>query len=112
MILSVSCCAVCTTTSHEHNTHGETPDHQQEHPDRTTSCNRSRTPGKGLRRTETSKLDLADWGRNASAPESGRFGMLHVRFGKAKRGQPPRRRNVASVMAWAVEAAGDYVENV
>ncbi len=68
--------------------------------------------GWGLRRTETSKLDLADWGRNPSAPEFGRFGMLHVRFGKAKRGQPPRRRNVASVMAWAVEAVGDYAENV
>jgi len=68
--------------------------------------------GWGLRRTETSKLDLADWGRNPSAPEFGRYGMLHVRFGKAKRGQPPRRRNVASVMAWAVEAVSDYVENV
>ena len=26
------------------------------------------------------------------------------------RGQPPRRRNVASVMGWAVEAVADYVE--
>jgi integrase/recombinase XerC len=68
--------------------------------------------GWGLRRTETSKLDLADWGRNPAAPEFGRFGMLHVRYGKAKKGQPPRRRNVASVMGWAVEAVADYVENV
>jgi integrase/recombinase XerC len=68
--------------------------------------------GWGLRRTETSKLDVTDWGRNPSAPEFGRFGMLHVRYGKAKRGQPPRRRNVASVMAWAVEAVADYAENV
>jgi integrase/recombinase XerC len=60
--------------------------------------------GWGLRRTETSKLDVADWGRNPAAPEFGRFGMLHVRYGKAVRGQPPRRRNVPSVMAWAVEA--------
>src|SRR5207253_5360652 len=52
------------------------------------------------------------WGRNPAAPEFGRYGMLNVRYGKAKRGQPPRRRNVASVMAWAVEAVGDYVENV
>jgi site-specific recombinase XerD len=51
----------------------------------------------GLRRTETSKLDLADWGRNPAAPEFGRYGMLNVRYGKAKKGQPPRRRNVASV---------------
>jgi site-specific recombinase XerD len=38
--------------------------------------------------------------------------MLHVRYGKAKRGQPPRRRNVASVMGWAVDAVADYAENV
>jgi integrase/recombinase XerC len=68
--------------------------------------------GWGLRRTETSKLDLADWGRNPAAPEFGRFGMLHVRYGKAVRGQPPRRRNVPSVMGWAVEAVADYVENI
>jgi site-specific recombinase XerD len=68
--------------------------------------------GWGLRRTETSKLDLVDWGRNPAAPEFGRFGMLHVRYGKAVRGQPPRRRNVPSVMGWAVEAVADYVENV
>ncbi|MBB5152540.1 tyrosine-type recombinase/integrase [Saccharopolyspora phatthalungensis] len=66
----------------------------------------------GLRRTEASKLDVVDWGRNPAAPEFGRFGMLHVRYGKAKRGQPPRRRNVASVMSWAVEAVADYVENI
>ena len=47
---------------------------------------------------------MADWGRNPAAPEFGRFGMLNVRYGKAKKGQPPRRRNVASVMGWAVEA--------
>ena len=65
-----------------------------------------------LRRTETSKLDVFDWGRNPAAPEFGRFGMLHVRYGKAVRGQPPRRRNVPSVMGWAVEAIADYVDNV
>ena len=66
----------------------------------------------GLRRTETSKLDVLDWGRNPAAPEFGRFGMLHVRYGKAVRGQPPRRRNVPSVMGWAVEAVADYVDNI
>ncbi|MGH3600353.1 MAG: tyrosine-type recombinase/integrase, partial [Pseudonocardiaceae bacterium] len=68
--------------------------------------------GWGLRRTETAKLDVADWGRNPAAPEFGRYGMLHVRYGKAVRGQPPRRRNVPSVMGWAVEAVADYVENI
>jgi site-specific recombinase XerD len=66
----------------------------------------------GLRRTETSKLDIVDWGRNPAAPEFGRYGMLHVRYGKAVRGQPPRRRNVPSVMGWAVEAVADYVDNI
>jgi hypothetical protein len=33
--------------------------------------------------------------------------MLHVRYGKAKRGQPPRRRSVASVMDWAVDAVAE-----
>ena len=66
----------------------------------------------GLRRGESCGLDLADFGRNPAAPEFGRYGMLNVRYGKAKRGQPLRRRNVASVMAWAVEAVADYVDNI
>ncbi len=68
--------------------------------------------GWGLRRTEAAKLDLLDWGRNPAAPEFGRFGTCHVRHGKATRGSPPRRRNVASVMGWAVAAVADYVENI
>jgi integrase/recombinase XerC len=68
--------------------------------------------GWGLRRTETARLDVADFGRNSRAPHFGRYGTLNVRYGKAKRGQPPRRRNVLSVMGWAVEAVADYVENI
>jgi integrase/recombinase XerC len=68
--------------------------------------------GWGLRRTETSRLDLFDWYRNPKAPEFGRYGMLEVRFGKASRGQPPKRRTVCSTMPWAVEAAEDYIVNV
>jgi len=52
--------------------------------------------GWGLRRTETARLDVADFGRNPRAPQFGRYGTLNVRYGKAKRGQPPRRRNVLS----------------
>jgi integrase len=59
------------------------------------------------RRTEASKLDVVDFGRNPAAPEFGRYGTLNVRYGKAKRGQPPRRRNVASLMGWAVDAVID-----
>jgi site-specific recombinase XerD len=68
--------------------------------------------GWGLRRTEASKLDVTDWARNAAAPEFGRYGSLHVRHGKAKRGQPPRRRSVLSMFGWAVDAVADYVENI
>ncbi|WNI33390.1 tyrosine-type recombinase/integrase [Streptomyces sp. ITFR-6] len=68
--------------------------------------------GWGLRWTETSKLDVVDFGRNPQAGQFGRYGTLNVRYGKAKKGQPPRRRNVLSVMDWAVEAVADYVENV
>jgi site-specific recombinase XerD len=68
--------------------------------------------GWGLRRTETSRLDVADFGRNPRAPQFGRYGTLNVRYGKAKRGQPPRRRNVLSVMGWAVEAVAGYAEDV
>jgi integrase/recombinase XerC len=68
--------------------------------------------GWGLRRTEAAKLDLLDFGRNPAAPEFGGFGSLQVRYGKAKRGQPPRRRTVLSVMGWAVEAVADYVDNI
>ena len=69
--------------------------------------------GWGLRRTETSEAGRGGLGpQPAGASEFGRYGMLNVRYGKAKKGQPPRRRNVLSVMGWAVEAVADYVENI
>ena len=46
----------------------------------------------GLRRTEAAMLDVGDFGANPAAPELGSFGMCQVRFGKALRGSPPRRR--------------------
>jgi integrase/recombinase XerC len=66
----------------------------------------------GLRRREVSMLDTTDFSANAAAPELGRFGMLAVRYGKALRGSPPRRRNVATVMPWAVEALTEYLTEV
>ncbi|MET0993496.1 MAG: tyrosine-type recombinase/integrase, partial [Mycobacterium sp.] len=68
--------------------------------------------GWGLRRTEASRLDCVDWYRNAKAKEFGRFGMLHVRYGKGSRGSGYKRREVASLMPWAVEAVDDYMTNV
>ena len=63
-----------------------------------------------MRFNEVRHLQTVDFSRNPHAPEFGRYGVVQVRYGKAKRGQPPRRRNVASVMAWAVEAVEDYVD--
>jgi integrase/recombinase XerC len=68
--------------------------------------------GWGLRRREAAMLDVADFAPNPAAPEFGRFGICHVRFGKAMRGSPPRRRAVAAVMPWAAEALGQYLEEV
>jgi len=68
--------------------------------------------GWGLRRREAAMLDVADFGPNPGAPELGRLGVCHVRFGKAMRGSPPRRRAVATVMPWAAEALGQYLDQV
>jgi site-specific recombinase XerC len=61
--------------------------------------------GWGLRRTETSKLDVAAFGRNPKARRFGRYDTLDVRYGKAEKGRPPRHRNVLSVMDWAAYAS-------
>ena len=66
----------------------------------------------GLRSNEAAKLDTADFSPNPAAPELGCYGTCHVRFGKAKRGSPPRRRSVATVMPWSVEVLRQYVEEV
>lgn len=51
----------------------------------------------GTRRNETRMLDAADFGRN---PHGGEFGRCQVRFGKAKKGSPPKRRGVLTVFDW------------
>ncbi|MGH9304457.1 MAG: tyrosine-type recombinase/integrase, partial [Acidimicrobiales bacterium] len=56
--------------------------------------------------------DVSDFTENPAAPELGRFGTLNVRFGKAMRGSPPRRRAVASVMPWAVRVIEQYLGEV
>ncbi|MER6523024.1 site-specific integrase [Streptomyces sp. NPDC001553] len=48
----------------------------------------------GLRRNETRTLDLTDFGRNPKGREFGEYGTLLVRYGKAKKGAPPKRRSV------------------
>jgi site-specific recombinase XerD len=68
--------------------------------------------GWGLRRAEAAMLDVTDFTANPAAPGLGVFGVLHVRFGKAMRGSPPRRRAVATVMPWAAGALGQYLAEV
>jgi site-specific recombinase XerD len=57
-------------------------------------------------------LEVADFTASPAAPELGAFGVCHVRYGKAMRGSPPRRRAVATVMPWAAEALGQYLAEV
>jgi integrase/recombinase XerC len=68
--------------------------------------------GWGLRRREAAMLDVADFAPNPAAPELGGLGVCHVRYGKAMRGSPPRRRAVATVMPWAAGALGQYLADV
>ena len=56
--------------------------------------------GFGLRRTEAQMLDLADFGTNPHAAEFGDYGLCRVRFGKAGKGSPPKRRSVLTVWPW------------
>lgn len=66
----------------------------------------------GLRRREAAMLETVDWSANASAGEFGRFGALSVRYGKAMKGSPPRRRTVLTTMGWAAEAVAEWVEEI
>lgn len=68
----------------------------------------------GTRRRETSKLDLPDLRRNPRAKSYGRFGALEVRFGKASRGSPPKRRTVLTVpeVDWVVPVIEEWVDVV
>src|SRR5262245_50821949 len=60
--------------------------------------------GWGLRRREAAMLDVADFAPNPAAPELGGLGVCHVRYGKAMRGSPPRRRAGATVRPGAADA--------
>jgi integrase/recombinase XerC len=68
--------------------------------------------GWGLRRREAVMLDVCDFTVNPAAPELGEVGICQVRFGKAMRGSPPKRRMVATVMPWAARAVEQYLAEV
>jgi integrase/recombinase XerC len=68
--------------------------------------------GWGLRRQEVAMLERCDLGRNPKAGEFGDVGAVAVRWGKASRGGPPRRRRVLTVWPWAAAVLEQYLEEV
>jgi site-specific recombinase XerD len=68
----------------------------------------------GTRRTETSRLDLTDLRRNRKAPQFRGYGSLMVRYGKASKGSPPKRRTVLTVpeMDWIVEVLEEWITEI
>ncbi|MFB6717527.1 hypothetical protein ACFCZY_38420 [Streptomyces sp. NPDC056237] len=66
----------------------------------------------GLRRNETRMLDLTDFGRNPEGREFGEYGTLLVRYGKAKKGSPPKRRSVLTVWHWTPGTVEEWVTEV
>ena len=66
----------------------------------------------GLRRREAVMLDITDFHTNSAAAQFGAYGICSVRYGKAMKGSPPRRRSVLTVMGWSVDVLAEYVEEV
>ena len=66
----------------------------------------------GLRRREAAMLETVDWSANPAAGEFGRYGAVSVRYGKALKGGPPRRRTVLTTMGWAAEAVAEWAEDI
>jgi len=66
----------------------------------------------GLRRQEAVMLDVVDFRRNARMASYGTFGSVQVRYGKASRGSPPKRRTVLTVpeMDWVVPLLAEWSE--
>jgi site-specific recombinase XerD len=53
-------------------------------------------------------LDLADFGANPQAPEFGDYGVVYVRWGKASKGSPPKRRSVLAVFPRSARVLGQW----
>jgi len=65
----------------------------------------------GLRRREVVMLDLPDLGTNPHAPEFGNRGVVYVRWGKANKGSPPKRRSVLTVFPWSVRVVDQWIDD-
>lgn len=62
-----------------------------------------------LRRHELVMLEIADFGINPQALEFGDYGVLYVRWGKASKGSPPKRRSVLTVFPWSVRVITEWL---
>lgn len=65
----------------------------------------------GLRFNELRHLQTVDFAKNPHAREFGRHGVVHVRYGKAKRGSPHKRRSILTVFDWTPEVLTDWLAN-
>jgi integrase/recombinase XerD len=63
----------------------------------------------GLRFNELRHLQTVDFARNPHAREFDRYGVVQVRYGKSKRGSPPKRRSVLTVFDWTPEVITDWL---
>jgi site-specific recombinase XerD len=66
----------------------------------------------GLRRREVRMLEASDFSPNPKAAEFGDYGVCGVRWGKAAKGGPPRRRGVLTVFGWSTEVLSEWIEDV
>lgn len=66
----------------------------------------------GLRRREATMLETVDFSANPKAPQFGAYGLCAVRWGKASKGSPPKRRTVLTVMPWAPQILQEYVAQI
>lgn len=68
----------------------------------------------GLRRREVCRLALSDFHSNPVVKDFGRFGALHVRYGKGVTGGPPRRRIVLTVpeFDWIIAVTEQYLMEI
>jgi integrase/recombinase XerC len=64
----------------------------------------------GLRRRELVMPGLADFGANPHAPESGGYGVVYVRWGKASKGQPAEAAQRADGVPVVSAGLGQWVE--
>jgi integrase/recombinase XerD len=63
----------------------------------------------GLRFNELRHLQTVDFSRNPQARQFKGFGVVQVRYGKAKKGSSPKRRGVLTVFTWTPEVLGDWL---